>query len=149
MGTWDSVTMEAQTSIRLPDNSTTLPVAFLLSKAAGHRPVSTGKERDAESGNDYFGARYYASTMGRFLSPDPLIPFNMKKEEFQAWISNPQHWNKYAYALNNPLKYTDPTGMTETIYYFLGKNLTDAQKDFINKHLGEIESAIGGWSRSR
>ena len=30
----------------------------------------TGKERDAETGNDYFGARYYASTMGRFLSPD-------------------------------------------------------------------------------
>jgi RHS repeat-associated protein len=31
---------------------------------------STGKERDSESGNDYFGARYYASTMGRFMSPD-------------------------------------------------------------------------------
>ena len=30
----------------------------------------TGKERDQESGNDYFGARYYASSMGRFLSPD-------------------------------------------------------------------------------
>ena len=30
----------------------------------------TGKERDSESGNDYFGARYYASTMGRFMSPD-------------------------------------------------------------------------------
>jgi RHS repeat-associated protein len=30
----------------------------------------TAKERDAESGNDYFGARYYASSMGRWLSPD-------------------------------------------------------------------------------
>jgi RHS repeat-associated protein len=30
----------------------------------------TGKERDAESGNDYFGARYCASSMGRFMSPD-------------------------------------------------------------------------------
>jgi len=30
----------------------------------------TGKERDAESGNDYFGARYYGSAMGRFMSPD-------------------------------------------------------------------------------
>jgi len=30
----------------------------------------TGKERDSESGNDYFGARYYASSMGRFFSPD-------------------------------------------------------------------------------
>ena len=35
---------------------------------AGSR--STGKERDAESGNDYFGARYYSSAMGRFMSPD-------------------------------------------------------------------------------
>ena len=34
---------------------------------------STGKERDTESGNDYFGARYYGSSMGRFLSPDPLM----------------------------------------------------------------------------
>ena len=33
---------------------------------------STGKERDTESGNDYFGARYYASTMGRWISPDPI-----------------------------------------------------------------------------
>jgi RHS repeat-associated protein len=30
----------------------------------------TGKERDTESGNDYFGARYYASSMGRFMSQD-------------------------------------------------------------------------------
>ena len=33
----------------------------------------TGKERDTESGNDYFGARYYASSMGRWLSPDPRL----------------------------------------------------------------------------
>jgi RHS repeat-associated protein len=36
-----------------------------------HSAFSTGKERDAESGLDYFGARYYASTMGRFTSADP------------------------------------------------------------------------------
>lgn len=35
------------------------------------RPHSAGKERDSESGNDYFGARYYASSTGRFISPDP------------------------------------------------------------------------------
>jgi RHS repeat-associated protein len=29
----------------------------------------TGKERDTESGNDYFGARYYSSAMGRWMSP--------------------------------------------------------------------------------
>lgn len=63
----------------------------------------TGKERDAESGNDYFGARYYSSAMGRFLSPDPL-------GNQVADFSNPQTWNMYSYAVNNPLKFVDPTG---------------------------------------
>jgi RHS repeat-associated protein len=63
----------------------------------------TGKERDTESGLDNFGARYFGSTMGRFTSPDPL--------GFQvADYSNPQSWNFYSYAFNNPFKYTDPTG---------------------------------------
>ncbi len=62
---------------------------------------STGKERDSESGNDYFGARYYGSSMGRFLSPDPT----------GGNLSNPQTLNKYSYTLNNPLIYTDPTGL--------------------------------------
>ena len=62
--------MQTQTSIRLPDASTTLPLACPLSEASGRASISTGKERDTESGNDYFGARYYASSMGRWLSPD-------------------------------------------------------------------------------
>jgi RHS repeat-associated protein len=49
----------------------TLPLACLFSEESAHPSISTGKERDAESGNDYFGARYYAGSMGRFLSPDP------------------------------------------------------------------------------
>jgi RHS repeat-associated protein len=61
----------------------------------------TGKERDTESGNDYFDARYYSSAMGRFLSPD-----NPKFSE----KSDPQSWNLYSYVLNNPLSKTDPTG---------------------------------------
>jgi RHS repeat-associated protein len=139
---WDIDTMQASDGPRIADSSMTPPLACLFSAASDHSLISTGKERDSESGNDYFPARYYGSSMGRFLSPDPFIPFNLKKDRFQAWIANPQHWNKYAYALNNPLKFTDPTGMTETVYYFLSKNLTDAQRDFVNKHLGEIEGAI-------
>lgn len=64
----------------------------------------TGKERDAESGNDYFEARYYASTMGRFLSPDPLI---MEPRR----LLDPQQLNLYAYGRDNPLRFTDPTGL--------------------------------------
>jgi RHS repeat-associated protein len=68
---------------------------------------STGKERDTESGNDYFGARYYASAMGRFMSPDwaakaTPVPY--------AKLDNPQSLNLYAYVGNNPLSRMDPDG---------------------------------------
>jgi RHS repeat-associated protein len=64
----------------------------------------TGKERDAESGLDYFGARYYGSSMGRFMSPDP-------SGLMYANPYNPQSFNLYAYAYNNPLINIDPTGL--------------------------------------
>jgi RHS repeat-associated protein len=64
----------------------------------------TGKERDTESGNDYFGARYYASSMGRFSSPDP-------SGLFFADPTNPQSLNLYSYVYNNPLINIDPSGM--------------------------------------
>ena len=63
----------------------------------------TGKERDSESGLDNFGARYNASTMGRFMSPDPLFATPLH-------VVNPQRWNMYAYVVNNPTNYVDPDG---------------------------------------
>jgi len=61
----------------------------------------TGKERDQESGLDYFGARYYASSMGRFMSAD---------DDKYADRTDPQTWNLYTYVRNNPLSRTDPDG---------------------------------------
>ena len=75
--------------------------------------IFTGKERDAESGNDYFGAGYYASSMGRFLSPDPDTGTLLH-------IMNPQRWNMYAYALNSPLVLNDPTGKDAAAVTFSG-----------------------------
>ena len=67
----------------------------------------TGKERDQESGLDYFGARYYGSNMGRFMSPD----WAAKAEPVPyAKLDNPQSLNLYSYVLNNPLSRTDPDG---------------------------------------
>jgi len=63
----------------------------------------TGKERDAETNNDNFGARYFASAYGRFLSPDPA--------NVGADPTNPQSWNMYGYALNSPLSLVDPSGL--------------------------------------
>ena len=62
----------------------------------------TAKERDSETGLDYFGARYYGSELGRFTSPDPKLTADA--------FDNPQAWNKYAHTGNNPLRYTDPDG---------------------------------------
>jgi RHS repeat-associated protein len=68
----------------------------------GLRQRFTGKERDAESGLDYFGARYLASGQGRFTSADePLV---------DQHESDPQSWNLFSYVRNNPLRFTDPTG---------------------------------------
>jgi RHS repeat-associated protein len=93
----------AFTSLAYGDGLTpvTLPGYASCPDATEHH--FTGKERDAESGNDYFEARYYSSNMGRFLSPDPLMA--------SAHASNPQTWNRYAYVLNNPLRLIDPNGM--------------------------------------
>ncbi len=67
------------------------------------RSRSTSKERDAETGLDFFGARYMSSAQGRFTSPDPLL------NSGRPW--DPQSWNRYSYASNNPLRNVDPTGL--------------------------------------
>jgi len=74
-------------------------------------PHFTGKERDTESGLDYFGARYFSSSAGRFLSPDPLIQNTLR-------LINPQRWNKYSYAINNPIAYDDPSGKDAALVTF-------------------------------
>ncbi|HEV7920345.1 MAG TPA: RHS repeat-associated core domain-containing protein [Thermoanaerobaculia bacterium] len=63
----------------------------------------TGHERDSEDepyGLDYMHARFYDSSLGRFLSIDPV----------GGSPANPQTWNRYAYARNSPLSFFDPTG---------------------------------------
>jgi len=63
----------------------------------------TGQIHDQETGNDYFNARYYGSSTGRFLSPDP-------SGLSYADPTNPQSLNLYSYVLNNPLRNIDPSG---------------------------------------
>ena len=69
----------------------------------------SGKERDAESGLDYFGARYFSGAQGRFTSVDP--------KSAGAAPSNPQSWNGYAYCLNNPLALVDQNGKWPTFVH--------------------------------
>jgi RHS repeat-associated protein len=62
----------------------------------------TGKERDTETGLDFFGARYMSSAQGRFTSVDPAFESEI--------LELPQTWNRYSYVYNNPLRYRDPDG---------------------------------------
>jgi RHS repeat-associated protein len=81
----------------------------------GLRQQFTAKERDIETGLDYFLARYYSSTQGRFTSPDEfkggpdgVFVLGSGDEEKQALVyagvANPQSLNKYQYCFNNPLR---------------------------------------------
>ena len=66
------------------------------------RQKFTSYERDNETNLDYAGARYYSSQHGRYITIDPL--------QASAVVTVTQSWNRYSYVLNNPLKYTDPSG---------------------------------------
>jgi len=126
------------------------------------REKLTGKERDAESGLDNFVKRYFGSSLGRFMTPDAFYK--------DSHVGDPQSWNEYAYARNNPLRYVDPTGQTATvstscstdannattcnvnisasiaIYAQQGSNLT---QDQLNQAAGTIQSSIqNAWSGS-
>lgn len=87
----------------------------------GVRQKFTQKERDIETGLDYFFARYYSSTQGRFTSPDEfsggprelfvLGSGDAKKQALPyAEITQPQSLNKYTYVYNSPCRFTDPDG---------------------------------------
>ena len=67
------------------------------------RKQFTQYERDNETDLDFAQARYFCSSSGRFSTPDPLGA--------SANPARPQSWHRYIYSYNNPLRFTDPTGM--------------------------------------
>jgi RHS repeat-associated protein len=94
----------------------------------------TGKERDAESGLDEFGARYYASPLGRFMTPDwATTPIDVPYADF----GNPQSLNLYSYVKNNPTTFGDPDGHccweeVKASTIFLGQEVVGLGKGVIN-----------------
>jgi RHS repeat-associated protein len=72
---------------------------------SGEKQRFAGTERDFETLLDYMGARYYRSVTGRFNAVDP--------GHANGSLTRPQSWNAYAYASNNPLRFVDPTGMSD------------------------------------
>jgi RHS repeat-associated protein len=102
----------------------------------------TGKERDAESGIDFFNARYMSSAQGRFTSPDP--------SRLSAVFGNPQTWNMYTYGYNNPLQFVDKNGRWPTKIHndiieqaFRG-TLTRNQIQILKDVSAQEDSPLGG-----
>jgi RHS repeat-associated protein len=109
------------------------------------RQQFTQKERDNETGLDYFLARYYSSIQGRFTSVDPFnialekqqaAELNQERAEtlFNAYLSQPQQWNRYSYAINNPLLYVDPDG--EAIQLSNDKDERERQMHVLREAVG-------------
>jgi RHS repeat-associated protein len=132
-------------------------------------PFLTSKERDVETGLDYFEARYYSSPQGRFTSPDEfdggpdeLYVLGNRDETKQALpyaqITKPQSLNKYQYCYNNPLNYVDPDGHdalyvvdkdkgTTTIVipvHFTGANATPGLIAEVIKRGSELDTGDSG-----
>jgi RHS repeat-associated protein len=103
-----------------------LPYGEQVAGDTGSTHKFTGKERDAETNLDYFGARYYASSLGRFLSSDPVLFKN-------SWKSDPQRINLYAYVRNNPLLFFDPDGRELKIYILNNSGYSNS----VAKQIGE------------
>jgi RHS repeat-associated protein len=80
------------------------PIPFGKSRSGARlrKPCAflTGKERDSESANDYFGARYYFAGNARWLSVDAVA----------GRVKRPQTLNRYAYVTNDPVNFSDPDG---------------------------------------
>ena len=89
----------------------------------------TSKQRDDETGLDFFEARHYSSTQGRFTTPDEFaggptelfVAVAAHNPTFYAELAEPQSLNKYTYCLNNPYKFVDPDGHQAVVADFLNQ----------------------------
>jgi RHS repeat-associated protein len=114
-------------------------------------PFLTSKERDVEIGLDYFLARYYSSTQGRFTSPDEfdggaqqMVNFAGKASAnpmFYSDLTQPQSLNKYQYCFNNPLRYVDPSGH-EIFFVYIGGTVLNPYGHAAIKHIDENTGAV-------
>ncbi len=96
----------------------------------------TGNERDPETNLDHTDFRQYSSTIGRWTTPDPggLAVVDP---------TNPQSWNRYAYVLNNPLAYVDPTGLTCYIVTIDENGFYSSEETGLDE--GDCRKAGGTW----
>ncbi len=93
----------------------------------------TGKERDISTDLYFYEARYYDAALGRFISGDTIVPS----------ASVPQTLNRYAYANNNPILYTDPSGHFGVSFKKAKKKFNKASR-YLRKKLGPVGYVLAG-----
>jgi RHS repeat-associated protein len=100
-----------------------------------------GRELDVGTGLVYYGGRYYDPLTGRFISFDTVV----------GKLRNPQSFNRYAYVLNNPYKYTDPTGHEPqyTGWDYLKAWVSNGQQQSAAREAKEQARVDGKISRNR
>jgi RHS repeat-associated protein len=86
------------------DNLDFLPFGEQIAGSSGSAHKFTGDERDAETGLDHTWFRQYSSSLGRWMHPDPAGLAAVDP-------TNPQSLNRYAYVVNSPLNFVDPSGL--------------------------------------
>ena len=94
----------------------------------------TGQEYDSETGLYYYGARYYDAGIGRFISPDSVV---------DGKGLDTQGYNRYAYARNNPINYSDPTGHN-WLFTFLGALAIVVAITVVSAIVGGVVSVLSG-----
>ncbi len=102
----NSTGAEVQRLTYLPFGETSTNVG----SADFHDRRYTGQRLDPETGLYFYEARYYHPALGRFISPDAIVP----------GAGNPQNLNRYSYVNNNPINFTDPTGHFSFKRFFKG-----------------------------
>ncbi|HLF26430.1 MAG TPA: fibronectin type III domain-containing protein [Anaerolineae bacterium] len=95
----------------------------------------TQKERDDETGLDFFGARYYSSPQGRWTTPDPYLP--------SGQVDVPQSWNRYTYVLNNPLALVDPLGLENRRTFMDYDELEGRSKELFDEFARRRNAMLG------
>jgi RHS repeat-associated protein len=121
------------------ETDTSWPFGENLNAVGGYSSLHfTGKYRDGETGLDNFGARYYSSALGRFMTPDwsaapEAVPY--------ANLENPQSLNLYNYVLNNPVSSTDRDG--HWCLFGLGTTCSTKSKGSVKEVGGAAVAASG------